>query len=409
MTPSHISVIAATSTLSCHRKYAQRTLWKLRQRLLHWMPAFFIILCVVIALCVVLEGTCESNLKLVDTRIIRKFKSPTCPKGAPCLVYLTLNQDPSHSIIVNYHTAEKTDRSICRYGLNSTIVNNTTNVTYNFEAQGDSFKMPGIEVDRYVHWVHLTELIPSTIYYVQCGGGGGGQSDNWSKELAFRTQTDDPNTKVTFVVGGDVDTTSTAERISVLAAMQSPSFALVGGDLAYDRAQYSCYRIVDKWLATWQRVMVTPEGLTVPIVAAIGNHEVIGDYDASSMTIGGPNGTMYPTIRKYENSYSRAVREAWLDLFDQFSFQIAFENHDHAYKRTKSMRNSVPGLNGTVYMGDGSWGVHHRSVPATRWYQTITQSVNYVLVVEINQTDIGFKAISDEGYVFDEGTVSSSQ
>ncbi|EFA75395.1 aspartate aminotransferase [Heterostelium album PN500] len=333
--------------------------------------------------------------------------------------------------------------------------------------------MPHLEVARFIHWVHLTNLTPNTTYYFSCGSDAHG----WSDERRFKTQSNDPNASYTFVVGGDVDTTEVAESISKIAAQQSPMFALVGGDLAYDRAQYSCYRIVDKWLDTWQKVMVTPEGNSIPIVSAVGNHEVIGDYQASrdripfylryfpqmskendpgqdvdsrpsygALTIGGPNGTVimrldsghiadatlskqadymsnafdnqfknslyrfalyhvpaYPTIRAYTTKYSADIREKFVPVFDKYKFQISFENHDHAYKRSLPLYAdeiaSTPTdgkINGTVYMGDGNWGVSSRTLPSSRWYQAFTAKDNYILRVDITPKEITYKALNVE-------------
>jgi hypothetical protein len=35
---------------------------------------------------------------------------------------------------------------------------------------------------------------------------------------------------------------------------------------------------------------------------------------------------------------------------------VSFENHDHAYKRTRVLRANQAATNGTVYIGDGCWG-----------------------------------------------------
>jgi acid phosphatase type 7 len=74
----------------------------------------------------------------------------------------------------------------------------------------------------------------------------------------------------------------------------------------------------------------------------------------------------WPSVRKLEDSVSKACREAWGPIFDHYGVDIGFENHDHAYKRTKLMKAGQPvASNGTLFIGDGSWGVEdgYRSVP----------------------------------------------
>ncbi len=68
----------------------------------------------------------------------------------------------------------------------------------------------------------------------------------------------------------------------------------------------------------------------------------------------------YPSIRPYRSPLSREIRKEWIPLFDAYKLNIAFENNDHAYKRTFRLKNSKPNLIGVVYIGDGSWGVEPR-------------------------------------------------
>ncbi|GAM23536.1 hypothetical protein SAMD00019534_067110 [Acytostelium subglobosum LB1] len=475
--PSNTEVIAKSLTRNPLSRWARRCVWKLKHRTLYCVLSFVFIAMILLAPTLALWGICEDNLQLIDTRLMRRYMSPSCPAGAPCLIYLTLNENPHNSVIANYHTPHSSPSTQCLY---DTLSANGNNTNYRFKASGEQFAMPNLEVSRYIHWVHIDGLTPNTTYYFVCGCNEQG----WTNERRFKTLSDDPQAPVTFVVGGDVDTTETATRVSKVAALQSPQFALIGGDLAYDRAQYTCYRILDKWLDQWQTTMVTPQGYTIPMVAAIGNHEVIGNYGAtkdripfflryfpqmvksddpgqniqarstySAFNIGGPNGTVvfrldsghsatypeqtswmldqlknkynntqyrfaiyhvpaYPTIRVYETPASADVRKNWIPVFDEHKFQVSFENHDHAYKRTLPMyanqvvnQSSPAGQKGTVYMGDGSWGVDLRPTAAQRWYQAKIAKINYILRVDLNSTQMTYTALDEESQSFDEGVV----
>lgn len=46
----------------------------------------------------------------------------------------------------------------------------------------------------------------------------------------------------------------------------------------------------------------------------------------------------------------------WIPHFDQFKVMTVFENHVHSFKRTKPLRGNYARENGTVYVGDGSFG-----------------------------------------------------
>jgi len=481
--PSSSSVIRSTLKMCAIKKWAYRVSWKFYNgkkpsHYGYWV-GLFVILVAVLALNIVLEGTCEDELILIDTRIMRRFMKASCATtGFPCFVYLTLNENPHNSIIANFHTSLESGVDVpvakCVYDNQSRADIDQ----YLHSATGNHYKMP-IEVLRYVNWVHLENLQSDTIYYFRCGSDKYG----YSEERRFKTATDNPHSNFTFIVGGDVDVGDTANKISSIGAKQEPSFAMVGGDLAYDHAQYTCYRIVDKWLNNWQTRMITPSGLTIPIVASIGNHEVIGDYDASKdripfflryfpqmnkvddnpsavddrlsynpVSIGGTNGTvifnldsghassmsvqrdwmknqldskyvntklrfslyhvpMYPTYRLWENTRSANVRDNWLSLFDTYKFNIGFENHDHAYKRTKPMNNNqVVESNtttSTVYIGDGAWGVSTRTLPTSRWYQSFSKATNYITKISIDNQNsiITYQSIDDTDTVFDEGIV----
>lgn len=58
------------------------------------------------------------------------------------------------------------------------------------------------------------------------------------------------------------------------------------------------------------------------------------------------------------------VQEYFHTLFDKYELPVVFENHDHAYKRTPPMRGKevVADGEGTVYLGDGAWGVSVRDM-----------------------------------------------
>ena len=46
----------------------------------------------------------------------------------------------------------------------------------------------------------------------------------------------------------------------------------------------------------------------------------------------------------------------WVPNFDKYKVMTAFENHVHAFKRTKPMVGNTAKANGTVYVGDGAYG-----------------------------------------------------
>lgn len=45
-----------------------------------------------------------------------------------------------------------------------------------------------------------------------------------------------------------------------------------------------------------------------------------------------------------------------MSVFDKFEFSTIFENHKHTIKRSKRIKGNLENPDGTLYLGDGSWG-----------------------------------------------------
>jgi len=126
---------------------------------------------------------------------------------------------------------------------------------------------------RYVHRVELTDLEPGRPYWFVVGDSVSG----FSPERDFRTipDTDEP---LRFIAAGDTGVKALSQQLQAVAAAEEPLFVLLGGDLAYTNGDWNQWPVWDQWLDNWQQAMVTPSGFTVPMVSAIGNHEVAGGY-----------------------------------------------------------------------------------------------------------------------------------
>jgi hypothetical protein len=49
-------------------------------------------------------------------------------------------------------------------------------------------------------------------------------------------------------------------------------------------------------------------------------------------------------------------RKHWVPLFEKYRVPVVLEHHDHTFKRTRPLLDSVANENGVLYLGDGSWG-----------------------------------------------------
>ena len=125
--------------------------------------------------------------------------------------------------------------------------------------------------DFKVYRAQLTGLTPGTEYSFKVGKA--------SPVYKFRTMPAKATDVVQFISGGDCGVNTAAVANNVQAARQSPSFAVVGGDLGYDNG--TSVETSLAFLRNYSRTMVTRDGLMIPLLACLGNHEVQGGYGGS--------------------------------------------------------------------------------------------------------------------------------
>lgn len=373
--------------------------------------------------------------------------------AAPRHVYLTWQGDTSRTITVNYQTFEPTEASTVYF---DTKPKNGRPDEYQHEATGTSHQIPGLPDGRKIHWVELGGLTPGKTYYFIAGDSRNG----FTAEHKFCT-IPSGSQKLRFVIGGDMGVSSTVAVLLQHAAKLSPAFGIVGGDIAYAGDMLTNYLKWDAWLDLWETNMVTPAGYTIPMVLAIGNHEVRGGSASSptnamfffsyfaqshgrsyySRTFGenlamflldsghiSPHDgeqavwldaqltahrgvphqfavyhvPLYPSVRAFEGSGSAKGRQTWLPIFDKHHLTTAFEHHDHAFKRSQLLRENKPDPHGTLYLGDGGWGMNARKVDAElRWYEAKAASLQHFWRVDVSRSRVEYRAINKEGKVFD--------
>jgi hypothetical protein len=143
------------------------------------------------------------------------------------------------------------------------------------------FRMTNVPVqERYQYWTDLTNLEPDSTYIVEDVVvliGNKKLLTSQQLPLKFRTGPGLNSTEeVSFVTGGDVEWSDAGISLSKQAAQEKILFAIVGGDIAYENAIPSCFMRYDEWFYNWNKYMVTPDGYSIPILTAIGNHEAGG-------------------------------------------------------------------------------------------------------------------------------------
>ncbi|MEX1015471.1 MAG: metallophosphoesterase family protein, partial [Phycisphaeraceae bacterium] len=206
----------------------------------------------------------------------------TVPAGAaPRHVYLTWQGDTSRTMTVNFQTMEAIEHPVVRYSRDAAAL---PGEDYQGLADGrwiqetaaqSSHQIEGLADGRWIHWVELRDLEPGATYHYVAGD----EANGFSEPMTFRTLPAD-DSPLRFVVGGDSHPEATELQGDLFrhAAAQSPQFVLFGGDLAYANGNLENIDKWDAWFDLWTTHMVTPDGLQIPMVLAIGNHEVRGGY-----------------------------------------------------------------------------------------------------------------------------------
>lgn len=224
-----------------------------------------------------------------------------------------------------------------------------------------------------------------------------------------------------------------------------------------------------EWLIAWKEDMVTPEGYLIPILPTLGNHDVDGDFGRTPaeapffytlfpmpgsqgynlldfgnyMTIllldsghthpiGGYQAQWigaaleqrqhiphkfalyhvpaYPSVRDFNDKNSSQIRQFWVPSFEKYHLEAAFENHDHAYKRSFPILNGQINADGVIYFGDGGWGVDKPRKPYTnakRWYLAQTASARHFLLVTIESDKTTVSAIKSDGTLIDQSVLGN--
>ena len=373
--------------------------------------------------------------------------------AAPRHVYLTWQKEPSTTMTVNFQIVGEAVGAEVRY---DTVSRGGKRSAYRYSSSASVSSIEGLSPERSIYWANLEGLSANMSYYFVTGSEEGG----FGQEFKFRTIPSDDR-EIRFVVGGDMGVSDETARMLRIAGEMDPLFVIVGGDIAYANGSLRHYSRWDRWLDNWRLNCVTPEGYMVPMVLAIGNHEVMGGYGQPHKRApfyfgyfhqkGGPDRSyfyqgfgenvgifildsghvadhggdqavwleeelsvrmdllyriavyhipLYPASHSYEGKYHALGRQHWLPLFDRFGLTVAFENHDHVLKRTPRMRNGVADPQGTLYLGDGCFGRRTHRL-RDRDYVAFSRQVRHFWLVQASREAIQFEAIGLGGDALD--------
>lgn len=379
----------------------------------------------------------------------------------PVGIMLTWQNDPTTTMTIDFHTLPTEERpSEVRYWADGAVEKNT--------ATGTSFPFP--HSDRTIHRVELTELAPDTVYLFDFGEDSRifqfrtmpatldrplhfitGGDVRHSVAMMQKTSAEAHRHSPAFITwGGDLAyVDGNPERVGRwhdwFATLKSslvnsegrvvPVLASIGNHevQAGYFTNHDGYEPTDAW-----RLQIAPFFYSLFAFPGQPGYNVIdfGDYMSwiildtqHTNPIGGAQTAWlkdvlearpqvphifplyhvpaFPSHRTYESTNSRRVRENFLPLFEASQIKIAFENHDHTYKRTEPIRNGAVAADGIVYLGDGAWGVSTREprTPEEEWYLNQSRSVRHFIVGTISgEGQQTFRAFDEDGRLFDSVT-----
>ena len=373
---------------------------------------------------------------------------PAAGSDSPIHIHLTWGEnDTSHTMVVTWKTTTADAGDNVLY---DTVSRGGDPENYAYSATGSYHTYSG--AGGYIHDVELTGLSPNTRYYFICGGENGG----YSAERSFRTAPG-ASTNIRLAAGGDSrsggDWPGPRDAISRAMAKFNPSFVLFTGDFIRtwnDQAEW------DNWFAAAHEYWIDNNGLSIPIIPCIGNHEM-------------PTGTNYyeqfllPSFPSDERWYSldwgpdlhiivlnsetsisgeqldwlrsdlaaykdyrwwkivifhrpayssgphgsdSTIQQTWCPIFDNYHVDLVINAHDHIYERTYPIYGNTvkpSPSEGTVYIVTGGWGAPLYAASPNWWTAHGPDSKYHFVTIDIPEKGtLHLRAVDAEGVTFDE-------
>lgn len=293
----------------------------------------------------------------------------------------------------------------------------------------------------------LTGLTPNTVYYFVIN-----DSQGTSARYSFRTQPANSNTPLSLVCGGDSRIfTDNSARVNAndMVAKLRPDAVVFAGDFTWLDLDLEW----ESWFDDWQATIAT-DGRMTPIIPARGNHELssqvlYGLFDVPSadeyfaLTLGGNMMRLYTLnteislagtqtnwlesdlistgdnvewkmaqyhqpIRSHVSSEPEGNNQyaAWADLFYDYGVRLVLESDSHDQKITWPIKpdngpNNELGyvredINGTVFMGEGTWGVPLRTNDDDKVWTKNSGSFNGVQWVHVRRDSIEIRFVNTD-------------
>ncbi len=295
----------------------------------------------------------------------------------PRQVVLTCQDDPRTGMTITWRTDQKGEKSLALY---SPAAGSGDQPFLQKEAETFTFK----ETKAWLHSARLTDLAPGTLYRVML------QTDGQKGEpFSFRTAPAGSGT-LSFVIGSDAQHLQT--QMAVIrqtfskTAAENPDFFVYSGDFV--NAELNDFEW-DLFFDLADELLKTQDGRRIPLIPAIGNHEVVNGYGGNRTTApffyqrfalpeprnyhavqygpdllvisldsnhsapidGAQTAWLKETLERHKDVAWKIVqyhdgawwgnesmyvkmRAYWIPLFEKYGVSVVHNGHSHSYKRT---------------------------------------------------------------------------
>lgn len=205
----------------------------------------------------------------VSTTLSRYFQlQDACPPGPPCHVYATLPEDATTAVFINAHTNVQHENIVIKYDTRD-YYNANNNLRNSVDSS--TIKLDFIEQRgrRSVHSALVDGLTPETRYLMQI------VYDNKVYYSFDYVTLPGPDSQKNIVIstGGDLGDRDIAREITNQAGSVNPDVIVIGGDVAYDDGEHSCYFTWDHFFDSFTLATLT-SGRLIPFLFSVGNHDV---------------------------------------------------------------------------------------------------------------------------------------
>ncbi|HMP89488.1 MAG TPA: fibronectin type III domain-containing protein [Kiritimatiellia bacterium] len=178
----------------------------------------------------------------------------------PPAVYVTWQRDPTTTMTIHWHVYNATNSHV-RYRLPGNEAWSSQTI--------DSSVFFG-HTERLVQTAELTGLLPDTVYEFEV--------DGYDETFSFKTMPVNLDQPVKGMFTGDILFGWDSDTMAVTAAAFDPDFLMVGGDLAYSDSRAEQFWLEYMYFENWYSRFRTADGRMIPLIVAIGNHEVRKAY-----------------------------------------------------------------------------------------------------------------------------------